>query len=98
MKRPSPLAGLAGVTDETAVADSALAALFERVDAAIETVRPYIRSDGGDAWLVEVAPPVARVQMIGACGGCAMAGATLKGAIERAVREHCPEIETVEQI
>jgi len=92
--RSETTAGGAGVSKR--VNDES--ALFDRVDAAIETVRPYIRSDGGDAWLIEVAPPVARVQMIGACGGCAMANATLKGAIEHAVRERCPEIERVEQI
>jgi Fe-S cluster biogenesis protein NfuA len=36
--------------------------------------------------------------MVGACGGCSMAEATLKGAIEVAIRNRCPEIDRVEQL
>jgi Fe-S cluster biogenesis protein NfuA len=72
--------------------------LRDRVDAALEGVRPGIRADGGDVWLIRVDEPVAFVQMVGACGGCSMVAETLKGAIERAVRDSCPEIERVEQV
>jgi Fe-S cluster biogenesis protein NfuA len=72
--------------------------LFARIDAALDEVRPGIHADGGDVWLIRVAGGVAYVQMLGACGGCAAANATLKGAIERVVRDRCPEIERVEQI
>ena len=69
-----------------------------RLEAALDEIRPAIRRDGGDVWLVRVADGVAYVQMIGACGGCPMSNATLKDGIERIVRERCPEIATVEQI
>ncbi|MGH7729563.1 MAG: NifU family protein [Vulcanimicrobiaceae bacterium] len=72
--------------------------LAERLERALARVRPLIEADGGDVWLVRTEGPVAYVQMIGACGGCAMSTATLKGAIEVAVREDCPEIERVEQL
>ncbi|MBD5606563.1 MAG: NifU family protein [Candidatus Eremiobacteraeota bacterium] len=72
--------------------------LRDRVDAALEDVRPNIRADGGDVWLIRIDGPVALVQMVGACGGCSMVAQTLKGAIERAVRTRCPEIERVEQV
>ena len=74
------------------------ASIAERVNAALDAVRPGIHRDGGDVWLVRVEEPVAYVQMVGACGGCAMATATLKGAIETAVRDRCPEIERVEAL
>ncbi len=74
------------------------AGLAERINAALEEVRPGIVADGGDVWLVRVADRVAYVQMVGACGGCAMSTATLKGAIETAVRARCPDIERVEQL
>jgi len=73
-------------------------ALRERVEAALEDVRPGIRADGGDVWLVKVEAGVAYVQMVGACGGCAMVNATLKLAIEQRVTAVCPEISRVEQI
>ncbi len=69
-----------------------------RLEAALDEIRPAIRRDGGDVWLVRVAECIAYVQMIGACGGCPMSNATLKGGIERIVRERCPEITAVEQL
>jgi len=72
--------------------------LAARIEAALDEVRPGIHRDGGDVWLVDVCERVAYVQMLGACGGCAMATATLKDAIEATVVARCSEIERVEQI
>jgi Fe-S cluster biogenesis protein NfuA len=72
--------------------------LNERVEAALEAVRPGILADGGDVWLMSVADGVAYVQMVGACGGCAAALTTLKLGIERAVCAAVPEIRAVEQV
>ncbi|HTV73728.1 MAG TPA: NifU family protein [Candidatus Acidoferrales bacterium] len=72
--------------------------LAERVNAALEKVRPAIALDGGDVWLVKVEDAVAYVQLVGACGGCAASQSTLKLACERAVKEDCPEIDRVEHI
>lgn len=74
------------------------ASLEQRVGAALDRVRPGILRDGGDVWLIRIDGRVAYVQMVGACGGCPMSTATLKGAIESAVVASCPEIERVEQI
>jgi len=41
-----------------------------RIEAALDRIRPAIRRDGGDVWLIKVDDAVAYVQMIGACGGC----------------------------
>jgi Fe-S cluster biogenesis protein NfuA len=73
-------------------------ALRERIEAALEEVRPGIRADGGDVWLIKVEDATAYVQMVGACGGCAMVNTTLKLAIEASVTSACPEIAHVEQI
>lgn len=70
----------------------------ERVNAAIDKVRPGIHLDGGEVWLIRVDDGVAFVQMLGACGGCAAANMTLKGAIERVVTQDVPEIREVVQI
>ena len=72
--------------------------LHQRVDAALDRIRPSIHADGGDVWLMNVANGIAYVQMIGACGGCAAALVTLKTGIERVVREDVPEIRAVEQL
>ena len=69
-----------------------------RIEAALDRIRPAIRQDGGDVWLVKIEHDVAYVQMIGACGGCPASHVTLKGGIEAIVLENVPEISAVEQL
>ena len=73
-------------------------ALRERIEQALDEVRPGIRADGGDVWLIKVENATAFVQLVGACGGCSMVETTLKGAVEARVLEACPEIERVEAL
>ncbi len=70
----------------------------ERVNAAIDKVRPGIAMDGGEVWLIKVEDGTAFVQMLGACGGCSAANMTLKGAIETIVCADVPEIREVVQV
>jgi Fe-S cluster biogenesis protein NfuA len=74
------------------------ATVEDRIETALDRIRPAIRRDGGDVWLIKVEDDVAYVQMIGACGGCPASNATLKGGIEAVVRKDVPEIRVVEQI
>ena len=73
-------------------------AVEERVNRALDRIRPAIAADGGDVWLIRVDGEVAYVQMLGACGGCAAAHLTLKGGIEAVVLEDCPEIRSVQAL
>ncbi|HEY8314727.1 MAG TPA: NifU family protein [Candidatus Baltobacteraceae bacterium] len=70
----------------------------ERVNSALDKVRPGIQMDGGEVWLIKVEDGTAFVQMLGACGGCPASTMTLKGAIETVVRADVPEITEVVQI
>lgn len=72
--------------------------LFERVDRALDQIRPAIRMDGGEVELVDVEDGVAKVRMVGACGGCPMSTMTLKMGIERAIRQMVPEVKAVEAV
>jgi len=72
--------------------------LAERVNAALDKVRPGIAADGGEVWLVRIEGSIAFVQMLGACGGCPASHLTLKGAIEAIVTAEVPEITEVVQI
>ena len=74
------------------------ATVESRIETALDRIRPMIRRDGGDVWLIKVEDAIAYVQMIGACGGCPASNATLKGGIEAVVREDVPEILAVEQV
>ncbi len=70
---------------------------YERVEKVLEKIRPYIQSDGGDISLVSVdeAAGIVKVTLSGACGTCPSSMATLKGGVERMVREEIPEIKEV---
>lgn len=70
----------------------------ERVNAALDKVRPGIAADGGEVWLIKVEDETAYVQMLGACGGCPASTMTLKGAIEMVVCADVPEVKQVLQI
>ncbi len=59
------------------------------VEACIEVIRPALQADGGDIELVDVAEDtgVVTVRLVGACGTCPVSTQTLKGGIERIMRD-----------
>ena len=67
----------------------------EKIQIAIDRVRPSLQADGGDVELVDVKDGVVSVRLTGACGGCPMATMTLKDGIERVIREEVPEVKEV---
>lgn len=67
--------------------------LFDRVEAALERVRPHIQADGGDVRLVEVEDSsIAIIELSGACVGCPMSQITIRHGIEGTLRVLVPEI------
>jgi Fe-S cluster biogenesis protein NfuA len=73
--------------------------LIERVEAALEKLRPSLKADGGDVQLVDVDDEgVVKVKMTGACGGCPMSQMTLKMGIEKILKQNVPEIKSVESV
>lgn len=70
--------------------------LHERIETALDSVRPYLASHGGDVELVRVTPPdTVEIRLTGACDGCPAAGLTLSEGVEKAIREYCPEISDI---
>ena len=80
------------------MAATTLAPIEQRINTALDRIRPAIAADGGDVWLIRVADGTAFVQMLGACGGCPASHLTLKNGIEAVIREDVPEITSVEAI
>jgi Fe-S cluster biogenesis protein NfuA len=71
----------------------------ERVQAAIDKIRPMLKADGGDVELVDVSDAgVVQVRLQGACSGCPMSKMTLKNGIERIIKQEVPEVTTVESV
>ena len=71
--------------------------LKEKVSAVIEKVRPALQGDGGDIELVDVLAEekAVLVRLKGACFGCPMSTYTIKGYVEKVIKEEIPEINEV---
>ncbi len=70
--------------------------LREKVENALNNVRPMLQNDGGDVELIDVLDDgTVKVKLTGACGGCPMAQVTLKQGIERVLKNEVPEIKEV---
>lgn len=68
----------------------------DRVKKALERVRPYLQSDGGDIELIEVTDDLSvKVRLTGACHGCPYSMQTLKAGVEQAIMKEVPEIKKV---
>jgi len=71
----------------------------EKIKDAIGQIRPYLQRDGGDIQFVELTDDMTvKVQLQGHCAGCPGATMTIKGVVERILREAYPEIKCVEAI
>jgi Fe-S cluster biogenesis protein NfuA len=73
--------------------------LKEKVENALNKVRPSLQADGGDVQLVDVNEEgVVTVRLTGACGGCPMSQMTLKMGIEKILKQNVPEVSRVESV
>lgn len=72
----------------------------ERVEKALEELRPMLQADGGDVELVEVNEDegIVKLRLTGACAGCPFSQMTLKNGIERILKEKIPEVKKVEPV
>jgi|TARA_B110000003_G_scaffold91196_1_gene93413 Fe-S cluster biogenesis protein NfuA len=68
----------------------------ERIESALQEIRPFLQNDGGDIQLHSVIDNVeARVVLLGACLGCSVNQMTLKNGVEVAIKKFAPEIQRV---
>ena len=70
----------------------------ERVEKALEKIRPALQADGGNIELIDVTDGVVKVKLTGACGGCPMSQMTLKMGVERTLKQQVPEVKSVESV
>ncbi len=70
--------------------------LLAKVEAAIETIRPYLKTDGGDVRIVDINDDmVVSIELLGSCGTCPMSPMTMKNGVEEAIKRVVPEITKV---
>lgn len=73
--------------------------LLQRVEDALDSIRPYLVTDGGNVSVEEITPDnIVRLRLLGSCGSCPMSIMTLKAGIEEAIKKAVPEILGVEAV
>jgi len=71
----------------------------ENIEKALEEIRPFLKSDGGDITLISIEDNKhVKVRLEGACTSCKINTMTLKAGVETTIKKYAPEIETVENV
>jgi Fe-S cluster biogenesis protein NfuA len=73
--------------------------LKEKVEQALNSIRPALQADGGDVELIDVTENgIAKVKLTGACGCCPMSQMTLQHGVTNAIKQTVPEIKEVQAV
>ena len=73
--------------------------LAMRIEIALDSIRPYLKADGGNVRVVEItAEKILRLEFTGNCGNCPMSSMTFKAGVEEAVMRQVPEIKSIEVV
>lgn len=73
--------------------------IIEKVEKALDSIRPYLEADGGDVKVLEVDQDMNVVlELMGNCGSCPMSTMTLKAGVEEAIKRDVPEIKSVHAV
>lgn len=73
--------------------------IHERVEQALDTIRPYLEKDGGNVKIEEITDGnVVKLKLLGTCASCAMSIMTFKAGLEQAIKKAVPEIVAVEAL
>ena len=73
--------------------------LRERVEQALDTIRPYLEKDGGHVSIEEITEDkIVKLKLLGACANCSMSIMTFKAGLEQAIKKAVPEIVAVDAI
>lgn len=71
--------------------------LSQKIEASLESIRPYLKADGGNVVVKEVTEDnIVRLEFVGACSQCSMSAMTFKAGVEAAIKRDVPEIKGIE--
>ncbi|MDR0977595.1 MAG: NifU family protein [Endomicrobium sp.] len=73
--------------------------LRQKVETALESVRPHLEADGGNVELIDVTEDgIVKVKLTGACGSCPMSAMTLQYGVTNAIKKAVPEVKEVQSL
>ena len=70
----------------------------EKIEKALDEIRPFLQSDGGNIELISFTETEVKVRLLGNCISCTVNQMTLKNGVEMTIKKHLPEIEKVTSI
>ena len=65
------------------------------IEEALETMRPFLKKDGGDVELVSYEDNIVKLKLLGACSTCDISHLTMKAGLEETIKKMLPEVEKV---
>lgn len=73
--------------------------LTTKIEASLNSIRPYLQADGGNVKINEITPEhVVKLEFVGNCGNCSMSTMTFKAGVEAAIKRDVPEVKGIEVI
>ena len=74
-------------------------ALTERVEASLDSIRPYLMADGGNVKVLDISDDlILKLEFMGSCGSCPMSSMTFKAGVEEAIKKSVPEIKSIQVV
>jgi Fe-S cluster biogenesis protein NfuA len=70
----------------------------EKIEKALDEIRPFLQSDGGNIELISYTEKEVKVRLLGNCISCTVNQMTLKNGVEMTIKKHLPEIEKVTSV
>lgn len=73
--------------------------LTQRIEASLDTIRPYLEADGGNVKIQQITDDhIVKLEFLGACGSCPMSTMTFKAGVEEAIKKAVPEVKGIEVV
>ncbi|MBX2963491.1 MAG: NifU family protein [Cyclobacteriaceae bacterium] len=73
--------------------------LTQRIEASLDSIRPYLEADGGNVRIQEITDDnIVKLEFLGACGSCPMSTMTFKAGVEEAIKKAVPEVKGIQVI
>jgi Fe-S cluster biogenesis protein NfuA len=85
--------------DRMDTATTNLEELTRKIEASLDSIRPYLKADGGNVKVTEVSEDkVVKLEFVGACGSCSMSTMTFKAGVEAAIKRDVPEVSSIQVV
>ncbi len=73
--------------------------LLQKIDTALDTIRPHLKADGGDIEVVDITEDmIVQIKWLGNCSACSMSSMTMRAGIEETLKLQVPEVKGVEAL